>query len=211
MENAKIRHIPFDDDYYTLPDAIKRICEAFGMKFNTIKKENEEGIIEYKTIYQRLRRELESMRLTEPHIKKTPGKRKTQYSGAILSHVVNVELYLWLSEKAKLIKHEEYKQWENARKKRRQAYADYIAGVQPEDFVQLEADRLLDETFRRCKLEIALDYIFNECITLNERLLRDDIALTLIADESDPSPVEEAAIKRMMDYKNYYANKKKHS
>ena len=211
MDTTRLRPVIFDDDYYTLPDAIKRICETFGIPLSRIKYKNEDGIIEYKTIYQRLRRELESMRLAEPHIKKMPGKRKTQYSGAILSHIVNVELYLWFCEKAKLIKHEEYKQWENARKGRRQAYADYIAGVQPEDFVQLETDRLLDETFRRCKLEIALDYIFGECIKLDERLLRDDIALTLIADESDPSPVEEAAIKRMMDYKNYYANKKKRS
>lgn len=204
METTNRLFVSFDDDYYTLPNAIKRICKTFGMDFDTIKKKNKDGVIEYKTIYQRLRRELVSMRLTERDIKKTPGGRKTQYSKAILNGVVNDKLYFWLCKKAGRIKPEEYKQLEDKRKKYRQAYSNYMAKVRQEDLTQPETDRLLDEEFRRCKLEIALEYIFEKCIKLDEQKLRYDIALTFIADESDPSPEEEDAIGRMKDYKNYY-------
>ena len=147
-------------------------------------------------------RELKSRRLKPDDIKEEKGKRKTQFSRAILNDVVNGKLYPWLCKKVGLINHNEFLQWEEKRKKYSQIYADYLAKVQEEGFAY-------SEFVRRSKLEIALEYIFDKFLELDEELLRQDHAITLFADDSDPSPVEEAAMERLRNYKNYYTDLRK--
>ena len=214
MEGAEFRPVIFEEDYYTLPEAIELICETFGISFNTIKRRNEKGVIEYKTIYQHLRRELESIRPVGPDdIRKEPGKRNMRFSRGMLNYAVNDKLFPWFCEQAERISQEEFKRWKEYRKNNRQAYADFMEKVRQEgpgrSSAHFEVDGWLDEMFRRHKLEIALEFIFENCIELDEELLRKDIAMSFFADEFDPSPVDEVAMERLKDNKNYYACRKK--
>ena len=211
MNNTEIQPIRFDKDYYTLPEAIKQICEkTFGIDF---KKFKENKKTEYRTISANLRRNFEKAHQNGiGDIKKDQKKRKTQYSRAILNDVVNDKLYLWLCKKFEIINLKELKLREDRRKSNRQKYADDMEEIRREylelQYTGSDIDRLLDEAFRRRKIEIALEYIFDKYIELDEKLLRQDIALTFYIDDFDPSPAAEAAANRMKKFKNYYKEKK---
>lgn len=205
-KSMEFPHLVFEEGYYTLPQAIQKIAETFGLSLNN--KESRD----YKTIYQRLRREMEAVNLdgTE-HIRKN-SQRKTEYSSVILNVVVSKKLYIWLCRMAEKIDRTEFEDWKKRVKRYGEPYGE-IMTLEELKNRPVDVSEMVESEFQRRKHAIAmdflLDYIFSECIELNEKLLREDIEYDLCLDEDTISERDLMVNERLQNHKNYYTVKKR--
>lgn len=208
MENlSKFRPVVFEEGFYTIKEAIKKISDTFGIRLYDGQSKKR-----YKTIYQRLWRELGVMELTEGKDIIRDSKRKTKYSHTILSAVINQGLYSWLCEMAKDSEYQEFTQWKNRAKNYGRKYEGIMATADQIDTMEQSSDfsvaDAVEAEVQKRKLQIALDFIFSHCIKLDEILLRTDIANDFCLDEAAPSAYDLVANERLMNLKNYYSVRK---
>lgn len=208
MENlSKFRPVVFEEGFYTIKEAIKKISDTFGIRLYDGQSKKR-----YKTIYQRLWRELGVMELTEGKDIIRDSKRKTKYSHTILSAVINQGLYSWLCEMAKDSEYQEFTQWKNRAKNYGRKYEEIMATADQIDTMEQSSDfsvaDAVEAEVQKRKLQIALDFIFSHCIKLDEILLRTDIANDFCLDEAAPSAYDLIANERLMNLKNYYKIRK---
>lgn len=204
MENlSKFRPVVFEKRFYTIQEAIKKISDTFGIRLYDGQNKKR-----YKTIYQRLWRELGAMELTEGKDIIRDSKRKTKYSHTILSAVINQGLYSWLCEMAKDSEYQEFTQWKNRAKNYGRKYEGIMATADQIDTMEQSSDfsvaDAVEAEVQKRKLQIALDFIFSHCIKLDEILLRTDIENDLCLDEAAPSAYDLMVNERLMNLKNYY-------
>lgn len=208
MENAsKFKPVVFEEDFYTIPEAIEKISDTFELHLRGGQDRKH-----YKTIYQRLWRELGAMKLTEGKDMIRESKRKTKYSNTILSAVINHGLYSWLCEISKNKEYEDFTKWKNRAQKYGRKYQEIMATADQIDAMEqsssLSMADVVETEFQKRKLEIALDYIFSHCIELHETLLRTDIENDFCLDEAAPSAYDLMVNERLQNKKNYYTIKK---
>lgn len=208
MENlSKFRPVVFEEGFYTIKEAIKKISDTFGIRLYDGQSKKR-----YKTIYQRLWRELGAMELTEGKDIIKDSKRKTKYSHTILSAVINHGLYSWLCEMAKDSEYQEFTQWKNRAKNYGRKYEEIMATADQIDTMEQSSDfsmaDAVEAEVQKRKLEIALDFIFSHCIKLDEILLRADIQNDFCLDEAALSAYDLIANERLMNLKNYYKIRK---
>lgn len=208
MENlSKFRPVVFEEGFYTIQEAIVKIFNTFKIRIHDPKQKTR-----YKTVYQRLWRELGAMELTEGKDIKRESKRKTKYSHTILNAVINQGLYSWLCEMAKDTEYQEFAEWKNRAKNYGRKYEGIMATADQIDTMEQSSSfsvaDAVEVEFQKRKLEIALDFIFSHCIELDEILLRTDIERDLCLDEAAPSAYDLMANERLQNNQNYYTIKK---
>ncbi|MBD5155663.1 MAG: hypothetical protein HDT15_11570 [Oscillibacter sp.] len=198
--DAKFQRITFDEEFLTIPDAIKRIGKKFDLSLNN--KDSKA----YKTIYKRLERELKAMNLDGTEHMRKDSKRKTKYSRRVLEAVVNDSLYSWLAKQVESAQKEDFERWKKLKEAHGQVFADHI-GVDEEI-----ANSIEDEVQKR-KIDIAIDflveYVLHECIEVDEKLLREDVVWSAERDEMNPGAYDHVVDERLNDPKNYYTVKKR--
>ena len=204
---SKFRPVVFEKGFYTIKEAIDKISGTFKIPIHGSKNKTR-----YKTVYQRLWRELGAMELTEGKDIMRDSKRKTKYSHTILSAVINQGLYSWLCEMAKDSEYQEFTQWKNRAKNYGRKYEEIMATADQIDTMEQSSDfsvaDAVEAEVQKRKLQIALDFIFSHCIKLDEILLRTDIANDFCLDEAAPSAYDLIANERLMNLKNYYKIRK---
>jgi len=204
---SEYRPIVFEEGFYTIPDAIKKIAEIFDMSFL-----GQNGEVRRKTLYQHLRRKLQSMNLSNKYVKDA-NKRGAKYSHMIWNTLLNHELYSWLYDFSGKAKYAEFQEWKERRKNYEYRYAKIIESAeQTDELFQAHSSDIefaVDKEFQRRRLSIALDYIFSECIELDEKLLRTDLEIDLAFDEACPSEYDLIVNERLMSNRNYYKVKEK--
>lgn len=208
MENlSKFRPVVFEKGFYTLQEAIKKISDTFNMSLLSGRNKTH-----YKTVYQRLWRELGAMELTEGKDMIKESKRKTKYSHTLLSAVINQGLYPWLCEMAKDTEYQEFTEWKNRAKNYGRKYGGIMAAADQigtmEQSSSFSVADAVEAEFQKRRLEIALDFIFSHWIELDEIMLRTDIENDLCLDEAAPSAYDLMVNKRLQNSKNYYTIKK---
>lgn len=204
---SKFRPVVFEKGFYTIKEAIDKISGTFKIPIHGSKNKTR-----YKTVYQRLWRELGTMELIEGKDIVRDSKRKTKYSHTILSAVINQGLYSWLWEMAKDSEYQEFTQWKNRAKNYGRKYEGIMATADQIDTMEQSSDfsvaDAVEAEVQKRKLEIALDFIFSHCIELDEILLRADIENDLCLDEAAPSAYDLMVNERLMNPQNYYTVRK---
>ncbi len=204
---SKYRPVVLEEGFYTISDAIKEIAKVFDLSFS-----GKNGEVRRKTLYQHLRRELQSMNLSKKYVKNA-NKRGAKYSHMIWNTLLNHGLYSWLCNFSGKAKYAEFQEWKERRKNYERRYAKIIESAeQTDELFQTPSAGIefaVDKEFQRRRLSIALDYIFSECIELDEKLLRTDLEIDLAFDEACPSDYDLMVNERLMSDRNYYKVKEK--
>lgn len=202
---SKFPPILFEDGFYSIPEAIKKISTTFSISFD-----GKAGKAIRKTIYTRLSRELKQMNLTSPKDIQQESPRKTMYSHIIWNAIFR-EQYDWLCQMAGNMEYQQFEEWKKRKKGYERKYEEIMATADQitmmEQSSSFRVAKAVDVEFQRRRLEIALDFIFTNLIELNETMLRADIENDLCLDEAAPSAYDLMVNERLQNNQNYYTIK----